>query len=532
MSRSFEVRGVVEGFYGTPWSHDARLEMLDFLADHDMNAYAYAPKDDAKHRGEWRVPYAADEQKLFAELVGRADEVSVRFGFAISPGLDIAYESGNDRATLLAKLGSLLDVGVAWFFLLLDDIPLQPGLAARQGELASFLLDALQTARSDATLTVCPTEYVGTHPSPYLADLGAALPAAVDVMWTGPTVCSPTITALDATRWAAALGGRPPLVWDNYPVNDGTMAHSVHLGPYRGRDPELAMVVRGVLCNPMPLARASKVALATAAAFLSQPDEYQPRREWHVALEEVGGAQCVALGTLADACADSPLAETDVLALNALVDTLDDEIDGPGWVDALDVLAETLRATRELRTTFTAESDALGVELAPWATAAAIEADAGLAAGRLLQQLRPIAVIDGARGRAAATDAARATHAAFLVLLSWASARSNEKVVFGPRFAVYPAVVQLSDGRAGLDVGLALREDANVIDRLCRLAVREYERWWGAAPSDVRVFVDGEERAIDADGYFDAEGQMTLVRSGPYATRVEIPLPFRDPRLT
>ena len=28
----FAVRGIVEGFYGTPWSHDARLEMIDFLA--------------------------------------------------------------------------------------------------------------------------------------------------------------------------------------------------------------------------------------------------------------------------------------------------------------------------------------------------------------------------------------------------------------------------------------------------------------------------------------------------------------------
>ena len=30
---SFGVRGVVEGFYGTPWSHDARLEMITFLGD-------------------------------------------------------------------------------------------------------------------------------------------------------------------------------------------------------------------------------------------------------------------------------------------------------------------------------------------------------------------------------------------------------------------------------------------------------------------------------------------------------------------
>ena len=42
--RPFAVRGVVEGFYGTPWTHDARIEVMSFLAAHGMNAYAYAPK--------------------------------------------------------------------------------------------------------------------------------------------------------------------------------------------------------------------------------------------------------------------------------------------------------------------------------------------------------------------------------------------------------------------------------------------------------------------------------------------------------
>jgi hyaluronoglucosaminidase len=29
---SLAWRGVVEGFYGVPWSHEARLRMLDFMA--------------------------------------------------------------------------------------------------------------------------------------------------------------------------------------------------------------------------------------------------------------------------------------------------------------------------------------------------------------------------------------------------------------------------------------------------------------------------------------------------------------------
>ena len=92
-----------------------------------------------------------------------------RLGFAISPGLDVAYEDAADRTALLAKLEPLLDVGVPWFLLLLDDIPMQPGLAPRQAELAMWLFERLRAARPETSLTVCPTEYVGTRPSPYLA---------------------------------------------------------------------------------------------------------------------------------------------------------------------------------------------------------------------------------------------------------------------------------------------------------------------------------------------------------------------------
>src|ERR1700694_2251906 len=85
--RQFAVRGVVEGFYGAPWTHDARLEVMSFLAGRGMNAYAYAPKDDARHRAEWRVPYDKAELEHFRELSAYGEAHGVKFGFAISPGL-------------------------------------------------------------------------------------------------------------------------------------------------------------------------------------------------------------------------------------------------------------------------------------------------------------------------------------------------------------------------------------------------------------------------------------------------------------
>ena len=46
----FVHRGVIEGFYGPPYSHEERLRLLDELGGCGMNRYVYAPKHDPLHR--------------------------------------------------------------------------------------------------------------------------------------------------------------------------------------------------------------------------------------------------------------------------------------------------------------------------------------------------------------------------------------------------------------------------------------------------------------------------------------------------
>jgi hyaluronoglucosaminidase len=529
--RSFAVRGVVEGFYGTPWTHDARLEVIAFLSGRGMNAYAYAPKDETRHRAQWRLSYAREDLDRFAELAAHSARYGVRFGFAVSPGLDIDYDSHADRSALLGKLQSVQDVGVDWFLLLLDDIPLGPGLAARQGAVATWLHQALGT-----DLTMCPTEYVGTHPSPYLSQLDAALPEGIDVMWTGPTVCSPRLRADDARSWTRALGNRRVIVWDNYPVNDASMTGAIHLGPYRGREADLADVVGGVLCNPMTQARASQVPLATAMEFLADPDAYDEDRSWERAIADVGGDRAVALGALARACADSPIAEPETLDLARRIAALGEQLAVGDWVPPTTELRAVLSEARSVGEVFPARTtgDDLAAELAPWAAAARVEADAGIAALRLIQVSRPVATIgpDGT-GRAAAPDPETAMQTAFVVLFAWKGARADETVVFGPRFAIYTPVIQLADGAPALDARAAVREDANAIDGLCRLALHAYDDWRLVAGEPVRVFVGADERECAPDGTFDARGGTVTLRQGRVATTLApgARLPFSDRRL-
>ena len=48
--------GVVEGFFGRPWTHSQRLFVIRLIASLGMNTYIYAPKEDPRHREEWREP--------------------------------------------------------------------------------------------------------------------------------------------------------------------------------------------------------------------------------------------------------------------------------------------------------------------------------------------------------------------------------------------------------------------------------------------------------------------------------------------
>src|SRR5437870_13015545 len=90
------ICGVVEGFYGRPWSAAQRRQLFAWMKSWGMNTYLYAPKDDLKHRLLWRELYSADEAGEVHKLIRHGDGNGVRFIYAIAPGLDLAYSSRRD----------------------------------------------------------------------------------------------------------------------------------------------------------------------------------------------------------------------------------------------------------------------------------------------------------------------------------------------------------------------------------------------------------------------------------------------------
>jgi hypothetical protein len=282
---SFPERGIVEGFYGAPWSHQDRLAMLKFEGRHAMNVYYYAPKDDPYHRAMWRKPYPPQRMKRLKELAQAARANFVDFCFAISPGLSMTYSSDTDFTDLTNKLEGVRKLGVSCFALFLDDVPQElqsPQDQARFKTLAEAhvyvinkLYEHLKSKSADNRLVVTPTTYTNEWGSrDYIRELGAGVNANVSIVWTGVRVVSPTITATQAKEWGELLH-RKPLVWDNFPVNDG-IRWRVNLGPIIGRDADLAGTVSGFFSNPMVQPHATMIPLQTVAEYLWNPATYDP----------------------------------------------------------------------------------------------------------------------------------------------------------------------------------------------------------------------------------------------------------------
>lgn len=104
-SPTFRTRGVIEGFYGRPYSWDERATLVRFIGARDMNTYVYAPKDDPLHRAQWRDLYARADIEGFARLARIASACGVRFVYAIAPGLSYAASDPSEFARLAGKIG-------------------------------------------------------------------------------------------------------------------------------------------------------------------------------------------------------------------------------------------------------------------------------------------------------------------------------------------------------------------------------------------------------------------------------------------
>ena len=282
---SVSCRGVIEGFYGNPWSHEDRLRQFDFYGKHRLNIYVYGPKDDPYHRAHWREPYPEAEAKKLKELVEAAHRNHVQFVWAIHPGGDIRWNR-EDSLAVVNKLNIMYGLGIRTFAVFFDDIGGEGARAEKQAGLMNYLTDAFVRKRRDVQpLIICPTQYnKAWSGGDYLSILGTKMYPEVRIMWTGNSVVD--MIERDDMEWINAQIRRKAFIWLNYPVNDYCQSRLL-MGKTYGNGLDIADLISGFCSNPMEYAEASKVSLYSIADYCWNMPAYDAGQSWERAIDEL-----------------------------------------------------------------------------------------------------------------------------------------------------------------------------------------------------------------------------------------------------
>ncbi len=288
--------GIIEGFFGRPYSWIERADMVRALAPHGYGFYLYAPKADGYLRRRWREPYPEADLEALSAFARTCRDAGVRLGVGLSPYELFRGFDGPAKDLLAAKLAQLDSLGIADLGVFFDDMKGDlPELAARQVEIVHWI-----AARTSAQrLIACPSYYTddpvldrvfGQRPANYLEDLGAGLDAGIEIMWTGEEVCSREFSPGHLARVSDQMR-RKPFLWDNYPVNDGPrMSQHLHLRAFTGRPGAIAEHISGHAVNPASQAVLSRIPALTLAESYAKGADYQYGAAFRRAADAVLGS--------------------------------------------------------------------------------------------------------------------------------------------------------------------------------------------------------------------------------------------------
>ena len=318
-------RGIIEGYYGVPYTAEVTKDLFRFMARYKMNTYMYGAKSDPYHSKLWADPYPTaitDEQLHIGYLtqemlkditdVGRATKVN--FIWAIHPGQAFTDpDNGTVLDRIMHKFQDMHRLGVRQFGVFVDDVgvPSDERLlrlgAERLTELQQRIDSRWNNAAAAPTDTVKPLHYV---PQLYAfswvsRDAGrrffeslSSVPEKVRIYITGRNVWSvPNSVDLAIVReWL----GHGTSWWWNYPCNDNDVtklfcmdtyanfADESHIANLARLEPQLEGTPT-LIINPMQQGELSKIALFGVADYAWNNAAFNNDRSWQQAIPAVVG---------------------------------------------------------------------------------------------------------------------------------------------------------------------------------------------------------------------------------------------------
>lgn len=320
-------RGIIEGYYGVPYSAEVTKDLFRFMARYKMNTYMYGAKSDPYHSRYWGDPYPTSisaeqerigylNQDMMRDITKVANESKVNFIWAIHPGK--AFANAEDPQVLdkiMAKFESMHELGVRQFGVFVDDVgvPSDPATmklcADNLNELQQRIDDKWNKKGAAATDTVKPLHYVPQlyahgwvsqeRAREFFGSLSGTT-SKINIYITGRDVWSvPNNVDLATVKsWL----GRDVSWWWNYPCNDQDPTKLFVMDTYSNfRDEthidnlsrlEKRLTGLGTLIiNPMQQGELSKIALFSVADYSWNNAGFDNYSSWDAAIPAVVGKQ-------------------------------------------------------------------------------------------------------------------------------------------------------------------------------------------------------------------------------------------------
>ena len=316
-------RGVIEGYYGMPYSVEVTKDLLHFMMRYKMNSYMYGAKSDAYHSQYWDKPYPAtltEEQKSMGcftadnmrEICKVSAATKVNFIWAIHPGKAFTGKDDNVTDRIMGKFELMHGLGVRQFAVFVDDVgvPTDAPTLALNAKRLTDLQNAMDKKWNYKGATPADT-LKPLHFVPQLYAYGwekpetrvnfykalSNTPHKTQVYITGKQVWTvPNNHDLDVVETDFGRG----VAWWNYPCNDNADAWTFPADMYSNfvDMPEIdgnSMLPKSLehcaslLSNPMQQGEIAKIPLFSIADFAWNNSGFNSVESWKAALPAVIG---------------------------------------------------------------------------------------------------------------------------------------------------------------------------------------------------------------------------------------------------
>ena len=310
-----QQRGLVEGYYGYPYSVEVKKDLMRFMMRMKMNTYLYGAKSDPYHSDYWAQPYPdaiTDQQEengwmtqsMIRDICDVSASTKVNFIWAIHPGNQF-ISSSTVVSDIMGKFEKMYSLGVRQFGVFVDDVGVPSSdadmatNASRLTQLQQNIEQKWNTAGALPADTVKPIHFV---PQIYCRGFAkdedqysrffralANTPDNVIIYTTGNGVWSVPNNADLATPRNYLR--RSVAWWWNYPCNDNADAQIYPMSMYTNFShmpavsnnatlPSDLQNGLGVVSNPMQQGELAKIALFSVADYAWNNSGFNNMQSW------------------------------------------------------------------------------------------------------------------------------------------------------------------------------------------------------------------------------------------------------------